>query len=401
METDYRSLIDIGISLKKDFEALVQNYTSRWLADGIFCTEYWQEVDNLLQVTAQVEEAIDEAETWKKSLTLGFIPSDLVSDRSVNVEEKKTSDIRGVIRPYLETGKRYEFLVDADAPVSSASAKSSYTDSSFFPIRPIIQNQSDSMADFSSTPQIEPRVASQSLKPMFGNSSADIGEVSLPNQVDTEFAHLQPSSVQFDSELSTFAEVLPVDKSASYLRPEWQNIDVNIENLNGNSEGKELSQAGRNHRDIQEDLGTNSNSIKGFKDLANFLAAQPNQEHIIDDVTSDKPPANKGKFMETINSKMSQFAEEVVSGLKSERQQIGNVVSFSEKSEQNSGFSELGKQEIREERITTLSNYRQDVEAGIEFIPMSSDRIPELDMETIVSAIAQEISREYRRFYGE
>lgn len=405
-----KSLIDLGISLSNDFQALVHNYTSGWLTDCVFRREDWQEIDNLFQATAQVEQVINESEVWEKLLTTGFIPSDFANDSNVNLGEETTSDEREKIHPYLETWKRYESLVNLDAPISTASRQSIDTDRRSHPdspFSPIIPNQVNSVAETSSTST----VASQRLQangqagnnqPVLGKLSEDI-EVSGSNQVGRGMHITEPSSLQLNSDLYSFSEISPVDNSASQNPDDWQSQVEKIRNFNPKlgSEAEELFPNEAIHPDNSAHSAKLSSSIKGLKDLAKFLESQPNLEYILAEDLPTQPAENITDFIEPVNpEELSPFADSS-SALYPTVQDIGTVADFAEQLAQNAGLAELGKQALATEAIAALPNHSQHNETGVEPIPMNSDRNPELDMDLILGAIAQEINREYRRFYGE
>ena len=405
-----KSLIDLGISLSNEFQSLVHNYTSGWLTDCVFRREDWQEIDNSFQATAQVEQVINESEAWEKLLTTGFIPLDFANDSNVNVGEERTSDDREKIHPYLATWKRYESLVNLDAPISTASRQSSKTDRRSHPdspFSPIIPNQVNSVAETSSTStvawqRLQANGQAGNNQLVLGKLSEDI-EVSETNQVGRGMHITKPSSLQLNSDFYTFSEVSPVDNSASQNQDDWQSPDEKIRTLSNNlgSEGKELLPNEAIYTDNPTHYANLSSSIKGLKDLANFLESQPNREHILDEKLPTQPAENITDFIEPVNPEEFSPFTDSSSALYPTVQHIGTVADFAEQLAQNAGLAELGKQALATEASAASPNHSQHNETGVEPIPMNSDRNPELDMDLILGAIAQEINREYRRFYGE
>ncbi|MCT7948255.1 hypothetical protein NG798_00415 [Ancylothrix sp. C2] len=119
------SLLDLGILLNNEFQALLGNSTNGWLAEDVFRSEDWQEIALLCQEVYQVEQAINELEAWKNLLTTGFIPSDLASANNSNQGKESASNEPAKIHPYLETLKRYQSFVNSAMPIPLGNGKSS------------------------------------------------------------------------------------------------------------------------------------------------------------------------------------------------------------------------------------------------------------------------------------
>ena len=119
------SLLDLGILLNNEFQALLGNYTNGWLAEDVFLSEDWQEIALLCQEVYQVEQAINELEAWENLLTTGFIPSDLASANNSNQGKESASNEPAKIHPYLETLKRYQSFVKSAMPIPLGNGKSS------------------------------------------------------------------------------------------------------------------------------------------------------------------------------------------------------------------------------------------------------------------------------------
>ncbi len=382
------SLKDLGINLSNEFQALLCNYTSGWLTDNLLSSEDWAEIALLYQETERFEGVINESQVWEKLLTTGFIPPDLGSSNNINVGEETTSDDRPKIHPYLETWKRYESLVHPDRPIPTANSQSSYAKR---------RSASLSLGDTSSKPQvISQRVVApgegQKNHPALGNYSDSVAEIPL---VDTR---INPRDLGFDksdaeggeevlsqelglskSDSDPTSEFLPVVDEPREIKTQFAK-NVNLPNLDKATEKTEH---------IQRNFAQNSLGMKGLKDLSAFLVSQPNQEHIIE------ADLLKHDSLENLLFSESELADYQM-----------------ETSEKMSYFSDVSEEfvaakggwlEPQESEVENRNKIADDSRNRYAMVEASlhSDRHPELEMETILEAIAQEINREYRRFYGE
>ncbi|XZN96866.1 MAG: hypothetical protein ACM65K_00690 [Microcoleus sp.] len=382
------SLKDLGINLSNEFQALLCNYTSGWLTDNLLSREDWAEIALLYQETERFEGVINESKVWEKLLTTGFIPPDLGSSNNINVGEETTSDDRPKIHPYLETWRRYESLVNPDRPIPTANSQSSYAKR---------RSPSLSLGDTSSKPQvISQRVVApgegQKNHPALGNYSDSVAEIPL---VDTR---INPRDLGFDesdaeggdrvlsqelglskSDSDQNYEVLPVVDEPREIKTQFSQ-NVNLPKLENATEQTEH---------IQRDFAQNSLGMKGLKDLSAFLVSQPNQEHIIEADLLSKSSSENLHFYE------SELAD-------SQMEKSEKFSYFSDVSEEfvaaKGGWLEPQESEV--ENRTKIADDSRNRYAMVE-ASLHSDRHPELEMETILEAIAQEINREYRRFYGE
>lgn len=384
------SLKDLGINLSNEFQSLVCNYTSGWLTDNLLSREDWEEIVLLYQETERFEGVINESKVWEKLLTTGFIPPDLGSSNNINLGEGTTSDDRPTIHPYLETWRRYESLVNPDRPIPTANSQSSYAKR---------RSPSLSLGDTSSKPQvISQRVVApgegQKNHPGLGNFSNPVAEIPLVDR------RINPRDLGFDesdaeggdrvlsqelafskSDSDQTSEFLPIVDEPREIKTQFAQ-NVNLPNLENATEQTEH---------IQRNFAQNSLGMKGLKDLSAFLVSQPNQEHIIE------ADLLKHDFLENI-----QFSEIELSEFPDYEMEKSEKMSyFSDVYEEvkvNGGFMEPQESEVanRTKIADDSSNRYAMVEPSLH-----SDRHPELEIETILEAIAQEINREYRRFYGE
>ncbi|WP_341737963.1 hypothetical protein [Microcoleus sp. CAWBG640] len=382
------SLKDLGINLSNEFQALLCNYTSGWLTDNLLSSEDWAEIALLYQETERFEGVINESQVWEKLLTTGFIPPDLGSSNNINVGEGTTSDDRPKIHPYLETWRRYESLVNPDRPIPTANSQSSYAKR---------RSASLSLGDTSSKPQvISQRVVApgegQKNHPALGNYSDSVAEIPL---VDTR---INPRDLGFDesdaeggeevlsqelafykSDSDPTSEVLSVVDEPREIKTQFAQ-NVNLPKLENATEQTEH---------IQRDFAQNSLGMKGLKDLSAFLVSQPNQEHIIE-----------ADLLKHDSSENLLFSESELADYQMETSE--KMSYFSDVSEEfvaaKGGWLEPQESEV--ENRNKIADDSRNRYAMVE-PSLHSDRHPELEMETILEAIAQEINREYRRFYGE
>lgn len=382
------SLKDLGINLSNEFQALLCNYTSGWLTDNLLSSEDWAEIALLYQETERFEGVINESKVWEKLLTTGFIPPDLGSSNKINLGEGTTSDDRPTIHPYLETWRRYESLVNPDRPIPTANSQSSYAKR---------RSPSLSLGDTSSKPQvISQRVVApgegQKNHPALGNYSDSVAEIPL---VDTR---INPRDLGFDESDAeggdrVLSQELGLSKSDS---------DQNYEVLSVVDEPREiktqfaqnvnlpkLENATEQTEHIQRDFAQNSLGMKGLKDLSAFLVSQPNQEHIIEADLLSKSSSENLLFSES----------ELADSQMETSEKMSYVSDVSEEFVAAKG-GWLEPQESEVENRTKIADDSRNRYAMVE-ASLHSDRHPELEMETILEAIAQEINREYRRFYGE
>lgn len=385
------SLKDLGINLSNEFQALLCNYTSGWLTDNLLSSEDWAEIALLYQETERFEGVINESKVWEKLLTTGFIPPDLGSSNKINLGEETTSDDRPKIHPYLETWRRYESLVNPDRPIPTANSQSSYAN---YAKR---RSPSLSLGDTSSKPQvISQRVVApgegQKNHPALGNYADSVAEIPL---VDTR---INPRDLGFDesdaeggdrvlsqelafskSDSDQTSEFLPVVDEPREIKTQFaQNVNL-----------PKLDKATEKTEHIQRNFAQNSLGMKGLKDLSAFLVSQPNQEHIIEADLLSKSSSENLLFSE------SELAD-------SQMETSEKMSYFSDVSEEfvaaKGGWLEAQESEV--ENRTKIADDSRNRYAMVE-ASLHSDRHPELEMETILEAIAQEINREYRRFYGE
>ncbi len=388
MKMGDESLKDLGINLSNEFQALLCNYTSGWLTDNLLSSEDWAEIALLYQETERFEGVINESQVWEKLLTTGFIPPDLGSSNNINVGEGTTSDDRPKIHPYLETWRRYESLVNPDRPIPTANSQSSYAKR---------RSASLSLGDTSSKPQvISQRVVApgegQKNHPALGNYSDSVAEIPL---VDTR---INPRDLGFDesdaeggeevlsqelafykSDSDPTSEVLSVVDEPREIKTQFAQ-NVNLPKLENATEQTEH---------IQRDFAQNSLGMKGLKDLSAFLVSQPNQEHIIE-----------ADLLKHDSSENLLFSESELADYQMETSE--KMSYFSDVSEEfvaaKGGWLEPQESEV--ENRNKIADDSRNRYAMVE-PSLHSDRHPELEMETILEAIAQEINREYRRFYGE
>ncbi|MEZ2226432.1 MAG: hypothetical protein ACBR50_09215 [Microcoleus sp.] len=387
------SLKDLGINLSNEFQSLVCNYTSGWLTDNLLSSEDWAEIALLYQETERFEGVINESQVWEKMLTTGFIPPDLGSSNNINLGEETTSDDRPKIHPYLETWRRYESLVNPDRPIPTANSQSSYAN---YAKR---RSASLSLGDTSSKPQvISQRVVApgegQKNHPALGNYSDSVAEIPL---VDTR---INPRDLGFDesdaeggdrvlsqelafskSDSDQNYEVLPVVDEPREIKTQFAQ-NVNLQKLENATEQTEH---------IQRNFAQNSLGMKGLKDLSAFLVSQPNQEHIIEADLLKHDSLENIHFSEIELSEFPDYEME-----KSEK--MSDVSELYEEVKAKGGWLEPQESEV--ENRTKIADDSRNRYAMVE-ASLHSDRHPELEMETILEAIAQEINREYRRFYGE
>ncbi|XZO04301.1 MAG: hypothetical protein ACM65L_11535 [Microcoleus sp.] len=384
------SLKDLGINLSNEFQSLVCNYTSGWLTDNLLSSEDWAEIALLYQETERFEGVINESKVWEKLLTTGFIPPDLGSSNNINLGEETTSDDRPKIHPYLETWRRYESLVNPHRPIPTANSQSSYAKR---------RSPSLSLGDTSSKPQvISQRVVApgegQKNHPALGNYSDSVAEIPL---VDTR---INPRDLGFDesdaeggdrvlsqelafskSDSDQTSEFLPVVDEPREIKTQFAQ-NVNLPNLDKATEKTEH---------IQRNFAQNSLGMKGLKDLSAFLVSQPNQEHIIEADLLKHDSLENIHFSEIELSEFPDYEME-----KSEK--MSDVSELYEEVKAKGGWLEAQESEV--ENRTKIADDSRNRYAMVE-ASLHSDRHPELEMETILEAIAQEINREYRRFYGE
>ncbi|MEK0179689.1 MAG: hypothetical protein EAZ78_07710 [Oscillatoriales cyanobacterium] len=374
------SLKDLGINLSNEFQSLLCNYTSGWLTDNLLSREDWAEIALLYQETERFEGVINESKVWEKLLTTGFIPPDLGSSNNINLGEETTSDDRPKIHPYLETWRRYESLVNPDRPIPTANSQSSYAKR---------RSPSLSLGDTSSKPQV---ISQRVVAPGEGEKNHPVAEIPL---VDTR---INPRDLGFDesdaeggdrvlsqelafskSDSDQTSEFLPVVDEPREIKTQLAQ-NVNLPNLDKATEKTEH---------IQRNFAQNSLGMKGLKDLSAFLVSQPNQEHIIEADLLSKSSSENLLFSE---SELADYQMET-----SEK-----ISDFSDVSEDfvaaKGGWLEAQESEV--ENRTKIADDSRNRYAMVE-ASLHSDRHPELEMETILEAIAQEINREYRRFYGE
>lgn len=383
------SLKDLGINLSNEFQALLCNYTSGWLTDNLLNREDWAEIVLLDQETERFEGVINESQVWEKLLTTGFIPPDLGSSNNINIGEETTSDDRPKIHPYLETWRRYESLVHPHRQIPTANSQFSYAKR---------RSASLSLGDTASKPQvISQRVVApgegQKNHPALGNYSDSVAEIPLVDR------RINPRDLGFDesdaeggdrvlsqelgrskSDLGQNYEVLAVDEPTEIKTQFAQN--VNLPNLENATEQTEH---------IQRNFAQNSLGMKGLKDLSAFLVSQPNQEHIIEADLLKHDSLENIQFSEIA---LSEFPDREME--KSEK--MSDVSDVYEEVKANGGFMEPQESEVANR--TKIADDMRNRYARVE-PSLHSDRHPELEMETILEAIAQEINREYRRFYGE
>ncbi|MFB8798711.1 MAG: hypothetical protein U7126_31800 [Microcoleus sp.] len=382
------SLKDLGINLSNEFQALLCNYTSGWLTDNLLSSEDWAEIALLYQETERFEVVINESKVWEKLLTTGFIPPDLGSLNNINLGEETTSDDRPKIHPYLETWRRYESLVNPDRPIPTANSQSSYAKR---------RSPSLSLGDTSSKPQaISQRVVApgegQKNHPALGNYSDSVAEIPL---VDTR---INPRDLGFDesdaeggdrvlsqelafykSDSDPTSEVLSVVDEPREIKTQFaQNVNL-----------PKLDKATEQTEHIQRDFAQNSLGMKGLKDLSAFLVSQPNQEHIIE-----------ADFLKHDSSENLLFSESELADYQMETSEKMSYVSDISEEFVAAKGGWLEPQESEVENRTKIADDSRNRYAMVE-ASLHSDRHPELEMETILEAIAQEINREYRRFYGE
>ena len=374
------SLKDLGINLSNEFQALLCNYTSGWLTDNLLSSEDWAEIALLYQETERFEGVINESKVWEKLLTTGFIPPDLGSSNNINLGEETTSDDRPKIHPYLETWRRYESLVNPHRQIPTANSQSSYAKR---------RSASLSLGDTSSKPQA---ISQRVVAPGEGQKNHPVAEIPL---VDTR---INPRDLGFDesdaeggdrvlsqelafskSDSDQTSEFLPVVDEPREIKTQFAQ-NVNLLNLENATEQTEH---------IQRNFARNSLGMKGLKDLSAFLVSQPNQEHIIEADLLSKSSSENLLFSE------SELAD-------SQMETSEKMSYFSDVSEEfvaaKGGWLEAQESEV--ENRTKIADDSRNRYAMVE-ASLHSDRHPELEMETILEAIAQEINREYRRFYGE
>ena len=418
-----QSLKDIGINLSNDFQALVWNYTSGWLTDNLLSSEDWQQIALLFQETDRFEGVINELEVWEKLLTTGFIPLDLANTNNINIAEETTSEHREKIHPYLETWKRYESLVNPGRQISTTKRQSSYTERRS---PPDSDSPSLPIADTPSTPKItSQRVVGPGQSPKnhpeletISDNSENVAKNSLTDTIIT------PNNLGWSkSDSDRVYEFSPVDEFSDIQTQYPQNVNR-----------QKLQEVTEKNSRIQSDSARNSLGMKGLKDLSAFLASQPEREHIIEadllsNSHSESLPLSEIKSADlqreqssnavTYFSNLSQQREENAGLLAS--QEMSETILLSERKladiqlEQSrktvTYFSNLSQQ--RAENAGFIVSKQMEVETRTE-IPdnnrlkyamvepkLSSDRTTEVEMEMILDAIAQEINREYRRFYGD
>lgn len=374
------SLKDIGINLSNEFQALLCNYTSGWLTDNLLSSEDWEEIALLYQETERFEGVINESQVWEKLLTTGFIPPDFGSSNNINIGEETTSDDRPKIHPYLETWRRYESLVNPDRRIPTANSQSSYAKR---------RSPSLSLGDTASKPQV---ISQRVVAPGEGQKNHPVAEMPLVDR------RINPRDLGFDesdaeggdrvlsqelafskSDSDQTSEFLPVVDEPREIKTQFAQ-NVNLPNLEKATEQTEH---------IQRNFALNSLGMKGLKDLSAFLVSQPNQEHIIEADLLSKSTSENIQFSE---SELADYQMEI-----SEK-----ISYFSDVSEEflaaKGGWLEPQESEV--ENRTKIADRSRNRYAMVE-PSLHSDRHPELEMETILEAIAQEINREYRRFYGE
>ena len=376
------SLKDLGINLSNEFQALLCNYTSGWLTDNLLNREDWAEIVLLDQETERFEGVINESKVWEKLLTTGFIPPDLGSSNNINLGEETTSDDRPKIHPYLETWRRYESLVHPHRQIPTANSQSSYAKR---------RSASLSLGDTASKPQV---ISQRVVAPGEGQKNHPVAEIPL---VDTR---INPRDLGFDesdaeggeevlsqelafskSDSDQTSEFLPVVDEPREIKTQFAQ-NVNLPNLEKATEQTEH---------IQRNFAQNSLGMKGLKDLSAFLVSQPNQEHIIEADLLKHDSLENIQFSESALSEFPDYEMET-------SENMSDVSDVYEEVKANGGFMEPQESEVENRtKIADDSRYKYPrVEPSFH-----SDRHPELEMETILEAIAQEINREYRRFYGE
>lgn len=376
------SLKDLGINLSNEFQALLCNYTSGWLTDNLLNREDWAEIVLLDQETERFEGVINESQVWEKLLTTGFIPPDLGSSNNINLGEETTSDDRPKIHPYLETWRRYESLVHPHRQIPTANSQSSYAKR---------RSASLSLGDTASKPQV---ISQRVVAPGEGQKNHPVAEIPL---VDTR---INPRDLGFDesdaeggeevlsqelafskSDSDQTSEFLPVVDEPREIKTQFAQ-NVNLPNLENATEQTEH---------IQRNFAQNSLGMKGLKDLSAFLVSQPNQEHIIEADLLKHDSLENIQFSESALSEFPDYEMET-------SENMSDVSDVYEEVKANGGFMEPQESEVENRtKIADDSRYKYPrVEPSFH-----SDRHPELEMETILEAIAQEINREYRRFYGE
>lgn len=376
------SLKDLGINLSNEFQALLCNYTSGWLTDNLLNREDWAEIVLLDQETERFEGVINEYQVWEKLLTTGFIPPDLGSSNNINLGEETTSDDRPKIHPYLETWRRYESLVHPHRQIPTANSQSSYAKR---------RSASLSLGDTASKPQV---ISQRVVAPGEGQKNHPVAEIPL---VDTR---INPRDLGFDesdaeggeevlsqelafskSDSDQTSEFLPVVDEPREIKTQFAQ-NVNLPNLENATERTEH---------IQRNFAQNSLGMKGLKDLSAFLVSQPNQEHIIEADLLKHDSLENIQFSESALSEFPDYEMET-------SENMSDVSDVYEEVKAKGGWLEPQESEV--ENRTKIADDMRNRYARVE-PSFHSDRHPELEMETILEAIAQEINREYRRFYGE
>jgi hypothetical protein len=356
------SLKDLGISLNNEFQVLLLNYTRGWLTENLFSSKDWQELAFISQQINQIEQVINELKTWEKLLTTGFIPSDLGNANRINQGEEAGSEVRSLIEPNLDFWKQSEPFVNPQRQI--------FTDRQ-------LSTDVKSISDVSSSPKIRSQgVVTAKNYPKIEQLSKNLPELPLG-----ETAIATPDLDLSNSDFNKISQVLPnpSDRGNETLsREEFAREIDRIYPPNVNLSPVEFPQ----EKTSQSNSVSDSPGIKSLKDLSAFLATQPNQEHII-----------KADLGEDSNTESSSVLADKSSD--SRRLNFRDSVSYDSVTEANPTIVESQEREL-------INQHSDDyTEILPEPISLSDRHNSELDMEMIIGAIAKEINREYRRFYGE
>lgn len=359
MEIAEESLRDLGIHLNNDFQAFVFNYTRGWLTEDLFTSDDELEITGLYEDITQIEQVIDQLKAWEKLLTTGFIPSDMGKSNLMPQGEKIGWEGRSPLQADLDSWRQYEALIRPQMRIFPVNPPSPDPATAFNP--PVTPQRTVNPVNY---PEIE------SSSPMMPEPGLREKAIATPHPDLSSATVYQAAEV-----LPNFSDQAIEDLSVEEFGRKVETQSVQNVNLsNGEVSRKATS---------QRNLAANSAEIKSLKDLSTFLAAQPNQEHIIE--------ADSGQ---DLHSK----ATPVLSANRSHPRRV-----LFQEPVPNPSFLEAppSVSKAPEIELTQSPISESSTEIFRESMPFSDERDSPLEMENILEAITLEINREYRRFYGD
>ena len=439
-----KTLHSLGESLWNDFQALIEDYTAGWLNQDYLVNSDFQEILNLEKGISQVLEVEESFDAFGKFLTCEFIPEGSMKDLTKPLATtEETSPTQWLPFPSIYQGEgfpkgRGEVAFKSKKTNKEVSVISDREETDSIPALELLKFKSN----LDTVPEIS--IQQESTSAISSVTNADITKESTSEQAQSQ--EISSLSNQYESEEEFTIElrgpksstkinsanlngVKGLGELAQFLASEEPSGEITI--FDGDTTDADITQKSTikqaqsqeisslsNQYESEEELAielrgpksptkinsANLNGVKGLGELAQFLASEEPSGAITisDGDVNQEVNELESYFLQPENNLIRHKEAEILAekpndiSLKSQGLFLDNEQSILDEQVE---LSQILHGEASNKKIDFTDEGNSKSFDDINLIN-SAQMEEEINLDTVIEALTQEINREYRRFYG-